>query len=76
MAEKFTQGQLQPVAQKIADQAMPTAKKVTDETLRPAAQKVADNVRSHRALAMFVHTSTQQSTSASSLLTFNFICCW
>ena len=41
MTKDFTQGQLQPTAQAIADQAMPTAKKITDDNLRPAAQAIA-----------------------------------
>ena len=45
MTKDFTQGQLQPAAQAIADQAMPTAKKITDETLRPGAQAIAEQVR-------------------------------
>ncbi len=44
MTKDFTQGQLQPAAQAIADQAMPTAKKITDETLRPTAQAIAEQV--------------------------------
>ena len=41
---ELTEGQLQPAAQKLADQAMPAAKGVTDGAIRPAAQTVANKV--------------------------------
>ena len=41
---ELTEGQLQPAAQKLADQAMPLAKGITDGALRPAAQQVAEQV--------------------------------
>ncbi len=54
---ELTEGQLQPAAQKLADQAMPLAKGVTDGALRPAAQQVADQV-CLTALGYHLHTSS------------------
>ena len=44
MAENITQGYLQPAAQQVAEQAVPTAKEFTEGQLQPAARMVAENV--------------------------------
>jgi len=54
MAESITQGYLQPAAQRVAEQAVPTAKEFTEGQLQPAARMVAENV-SYPCLIPLIH---------------------
>lgn len=47
---EFTESQLQPVAQSIADRALPLAKSVTEGEIQPRARAVTEKVRSRVAL--------------------------
>ena len=46
-AQKFTDGQLKPAANKLAEEAVPQTEKVTQGYLKPGAEKLAKNAGEH-----------------------------
>ena len=46
-AQKFTDGQLKPAANKLAEEAVPQTEKVTQGYLKPGAEKLAKNAGKH-----------------------------
>ena len=60
-AQKFTDGQLKPAANKLAEEAVPQTEKVTQGYVKPGAEKLAKNAGEHpwrpQCLRPAVHSS-------------------